>query len=220
MSTKFFANTILFYSRECYNSKMQTTRALILAYLDTHPGSSAVEIGRFLQLTPANIRYHLAILKERDLVQISDLRPAGGSGRPILLYNLTSKNLGMNLQFLLGILLEGIQDVNDYELVLEKITHLFLNEFHPEGGNRISSYNQAISFLNENHYRASWKATPEGPQIELRHCPYCELAKTHPQLCQIDERVLSTIFDTELILTRRRDFGINPFSPCVFKPPQ
>lgn len=199
--------------------KVQKTRAKILDYLDTHPSSSAAEISRFLQLTPANIRYHLTILEKRALVQITDLRPAGGSGRPILLYNLTSQNLGTNLQHLMGVLLDVIQEDDEYEVLLDRITNGFLKDFQPETGNRISIYNQAILFLNENNYRASWKATPEGPQIELRHCPYYDLAKTQPQLCQIDEKVISKIFETELLLTKKRDFGTNPFSPCVFKPP-
>ena len=199
---------------------MQTTRNQILEYLNTHPRSSASEIGRFLQLTAANIRYHLAILEENGLVQLSDQRPAGGSGRPILLYNLTSQNLGENFQPILGALLEAVREIDEYDLILDKITTLLLKNFQPEPGNLISSFNQAVAFLNEHHYRASWKATPEGPQIELRHCPYHEAAQTHPQLCQIDERLVSRIFDTELVLTQRREFGMNPFSPCVFKPPQ
>lgn len=199
---------------------MQATRTKILAYLNTHPRSSAAEIGRFLQLTAANIRYHLAILEEGGLVQVSDQRPAGGSGRPILLYNLTSKNLGENLQLLMGAILEALGDLGEYDLFFDKITKLLLKDFQPEPGNLISSFNQAVAFLNEHHYRASWKATPEGPQIELRHCPYCEVAKTHPQLCQLDEQLVSRIFNTKLVLTQKKEFGTNPFSPCIFKPPQ
>ena len=199
---------------------MQNTRTRILDYLNSHPRSSASEIGRFLQLTTANIRYHLAIMEEGGLVQVSDHRPAGGSGRPILLYNLTSQNLGENFQPLMGALLEAIKDINEFDFFLDKITDLLLKDFPPEPGNLISSFNQAVSFLNEHHYRASWKASPEGPQIELRHCPYCEAAITHPQLCKIDERLVSRIFRTELVLTQKREFGTNPFSPCIFKPPQ
>ncbi|RLD06975.1 MAG: hypothetical protein DRI65_05605 [Chloroflexota bacterium] len=199
---------------------MQSTRTKILAYLNTHPRSSAAEIGRFLQLTAANIRYHLAILVEGGLVQVSDHRPAGGSGRPILLYNLTSQNLGENLQLLMGATLEALGDLDEYDLFLDKITKLLLKDFHPEPGNLIASFNQAVVYLNEHHYRASWKATPEGPQIELRHCPYCEVAKTHPQLCQLDEQLVSRIFDAKLLLTQKREFGTDPFSPCIFKPPQ
>ncbi len=198
---------------------MQVTRNKILDYLGTHPGSSAAEIGRFLEMTPANIRYHLDILEEGGLVQVSGQRPAAGAGRPILLYNLTSQTLGDNITPLMGAILDALAEGDEYLIILERITSHILEDFQVESRNRISSFNHAVAFLNKHHYRASWKATPDGPQIELRHCPYQELALTHPQLCQIDEHFVSSIFDTELLLTQKRDFGKNPFSPCIFKPP-
>lgn len=198
---------------------MQTTRADILDYLATHHSTSAAELGRFLEMTPANIRYHLAILEEERLVQVSGQRSGGYAGRPILLYNLTSRTLGDNVLELLGIMLEALEDGENYQGKLKKITSLILEGYQTEKGNLISTYNQAVAFLNERYYRASWKATPDGPQIELRHCPYQELAMTHPQLCQLDEQVVSSLFNTELELAKKRDFGKNPFSPCIFKPP-
>jgi predicted ArsR family transcriptional regulator len=198
---------------------MQSTRAEILDYLITHSDSSAADLGRFLEMTPANIRYHLAILEQEGLVQVSGQRTGGYAGRPILLYNLTSHTLGENILELLGILLEALGEGEGYRVMLDRITGFILEDVQSEPGSLISSYNQAVLFLNDRHYRASWKATPGGPQIELQHCPYRDLAKTHPQLCQIDEQVISSIFNTELALTQKREFGKNPFSPCIFKPP-
>ncbi len=198
---------------------MQNTRTGILDYLDTHPGSSAAEIGRLLEMTPANIRYHLAILEKEGLIQVSGRRPAGGSGRPILLYNLSSQCLGDNTIPLVGAFLDALLEADDYLLNLERIISHLGEDFEFDAENRISSFNQAVAFLNDHHYRASWKATPEGPQIELRHCPYQDLATTHPQLCQIDTQFIKSLFDLDLELIQKKEFGTNPFSPCIFKPP-
>lgn len=198
---------------------MQTTRADILEYLKTRHSTSAAVLGRFLEMTPANIRYHLAILEEEGLVQVSGQRSGGYAGRPVLLYNLTSHTLGDNVLELLGILLKALGEEGDFQGMLNKVSGLMLEGYKTEKGNLISTYNQAVAFLNERYYRASWKATPDGPQIELRHCPYQELTITHPQLCQLDEQVVSSLFNTELELAKKRDFGKNPFSPCIFKPP-
>ena len=198
---------------------MQNTRTRILDYLDTHPGSSAADIGRFLDMTPANIRYHLAILEKEERVQLSGKRPAGGSGRPILLYNLTSQSLGDNTQPLVGAILDALAEGDDYQLILERIISHLLEDFDIESRNQITSFNQAVAFLNDHHYRASWKATPEGPQIELRHCPYQDIAITHPQLCQIDTQFIRSVFDQDLELIQKKEFGTNPFSPCIFKLP-
>jgi len=213
-------NIFCFNTWNWYTTIMQSTRTEILDYLTSHPSSSAAEMGRFLEMTPANIRYHLTILENEGLVQVSDQRSGGYAGRPILLYNLTSKTLGNNILNLMGVMLKTLGESSEYRTMLEIITSLILEDFQSKPGNLISTYNQAVAFLNEHHYHASWKATPDGPQIELRHCPYRDLAQTHPQLCQIDERVLSSVFKTEFELIKKRDFGNNPFSPCIFTPPQ
>jgi len=189
-----------------------------MEYLDSHPGSSAPEIARFLEMTAANIRYHLAIMLEEEAVQVSGQRSAGGAGRPLLLYNLTSQTLGDNTMHLIGAVLDALAEGDEYQIILERIISHLLEDLKLESRNRITSFNQAVAFLNEHHYRASWKATPDGPQIELRHCPYQELAITHPQLCHLDTQFINAVFDLELELNPKRDFGKDPFSPCVFKP--
>jgi len=196
---------------------MQGTRVSILNYLEAHPPSSADEIGRYLEMTAANIRYHLQILEEEGFVQVSGKRSPGGAGRPILLYSLTALTLEDNLAPLLGGLLALIQnsDARD-QLLAEAAEGLIKGELEPRK-NRVQRFNQGIAFLNTRHYHASWEARPGGPRVALRHCPYQDLAQTHPVLCQLDQVLLQQIFGTKLTLAQKRTFGKNPFSPCIFK---
>lgn len=197
---------------------MQATRRQILAYLEEHPRSSAAEICRFLDLTKSNIRYHLDILVQDGLVQVTGKRSPGGAGRPILLYNLSPHSLGNNIYSLLKDLLEWISRSEHDEDALREIAGLMCEG----GGNlpvsRIKRYNQGISFLNERHYRASWEARPEGPQVSLRHCPYQDLAQDNPLICELDEALLTQLFGRDMVLTRKRQVGKDPLSPCVFNP--
>ncbi len=197
---------------------MQVTRQKILAYLKTHPGSSAAEISRFLEMTPANIRYHLEILGNKGTIQITGQRPVIGSGRPIFLYNLSSRALGENIIPLLRGILDVITDHEDRDLLIQEIASQLANHKQELSKNRITRFNEAVVHLNENNYHASWRATPDGPQVELKHCPYQNLAQTHPHLCQLDEQILSALFQTPLGLIHKRTFENNPFSPCIFKP--
>lgn len=195
---------------------MQLTRERILAYLQDHPPSSAGEISRYLEMTPANIRYHLDILEGEGLIMISGRRPAGGAGRPILLYTLTSTSLGDNLPALLGGFLAGLADSESLDADLEKIAQHLAQGKKGEDRNRIQRLNAGVEFLTARQYHASWEARPQGPQVLLRHCPYRDLAQTHPVLCRLDEKLLCLIFGANLALVERRDFGGEPFSPCVF----
>jgi len=190
-----------------------------MAYLSHNPGSSAADLARALEMTPANIRYHLKLLLEEGMIQDSGTRPAGGSGRPQSLYNRSSIKLGESFQPLLAAVLEVIIDQGNEEDLLQKIGSGMVNI---KGGGMLSQimrYNQAVEYLNNLKYHASWEARPGGPRVELRHCPYKDLALSHPQLCTIDQRMISKLFNKPMVLNQKRTFGPNPFSPCIFQSP-
>ena len=199
---------------------MQITRSKILHYLQHNPGKSAGELGRVLEMTTANIRYHLDILLEGGDVQISGQRPAGGAGRPIYLYNLSSQILGDSLPGLLEAVFKTIEKHPDPELILEMIASRLADKHSPEKVNLITLYNLAVDYLNYLNYHASWGAHSEGPRVELRHCPYRDLAQTNPIICQVDQILLSRLFQIPLTLTQKRVFGNYPFSPCIFQTSQ
>jgi len=202
----------------CYTLFVQSTRQKILHYLNSHPGATAVEISRSLDLTAANIRYHLGLLINSGWVQISGKRDSGYAGRPIKLYNLTSLSLGTNIELLLAAMLESLATKKSANSDLRAIAETLAAKINLNPDNRILRFNKALEYLNQLNYHASWEARPDGPQVILRHCPYLELAKNHTQLCQFDNHLISILFDTPLELTQKRSFGTNPFSPCIFKP--
>jgi predicted ArsR family transcriptional regulator len=196
---------------------MQSTRERILAYLNDHLPSSTEEISRYLEMTPANIRYHLEILEEEGYVGVTGKRSPGGAGRPILLYSLTSFSLGDNLVPLLEGFLGLVNESESPDQLLNEVAENLIRGKLDGKKNRVGRFNQGVELLNSLHYYASWEARPQGPRVELRHCPYQNLAQTYPILCQLDQLLVQRIFDTDLSLTQRRTFGINPFSPCIFQ---
>lgn len=193
---------------------MQATRNHILSYLRKYPHAAVLDIGISLDLTAANIRYHMGLLVDAGLVQITGKRNPGGAGRPILLYNLTPKALGTNIAALLSVLLAWLvnQDAD-----FQSIAEILAGEINLSSANRIFRFNQAVEYLNQMNYHASWEARPEGPQVILRHCPYLDLAESHYGLCQIDTSLISILFNTRMELSKKRIFGKDPFSPCIFK---
>jgi predicted ArsR family transcriptional regulator len=192
---------------------MQKTRKDILDYLANHPGAAAGDIARYLDLTPANIRYHLEILVNKNLVQVSGERKAGHAGRPILLYNLSRISLGENISHLTRSI---ISVLTESRTPLRDIARSFLGD-RPDWSLRgIPLWNQAVEIMDQFGYQASWKATREGPQLELKHCPYLDLAKEDSTICQIDEAILSELLQVDTVLVKKRHFGPDPYSPCIF----
>jgi predicted ArsR family transcriptional regulator len=195
---------------------MQKTRVSILAYLKDHHSVSAGDLARVLEMTPANIRYHLDILRESGLIQVTGTRSAGGSGRPIILYNISSPSLGENLETLLRAFLEIIEIQSDPDSFRKDLVeHIWANRFS-ENLSDIQRFNLAVDFLSELNYHASWQARPDGPQVELRHCPYRALAIDNHKICQIDEVLISVMVNRPMRLVQKRTFADNPYSPCIF----
>ena len=202
----------------CYTQAMQKTRAQILSYLRKNPSATVVEIATSLDLTAANIRYHMGLLRDVDLVQVTGKRAPGGAGRPILLYDLTPNALGTNIAALLSAMLASLANKTAADVDFQNIAEILAGEINLSLENRIIRFNLAVEYLNQMNYHANWEARPEGPQVVLRHCPYLDLAETHHGLCQIDINLISILFDTHMELSRKRTFGKDPFSPCIFKP--
>ena len=196
---------------------MQNTRTEILDYLATHPGSTVGEISHFLDMTPANIRYHLVILEDENFIQISGQRSAGGAGRPILLYNLTPQILGDNLPRLVEVMLDTLKELAEPDPILDLIASKLTDNYSTDKANPITRYNTAVEQLNQLKYHAGWGAHPEGPRVELRHCPYQDIADKNSLICQVDQKLVSHLFQIPFRLTQKRDFGSNPFSPCIFQ---
>ena len=101
--------------------------------------------------------------------------------------------------------------------ILESVAAKITAKLDIKGKNPIPRFNQAIELLNELNYLANWSAHPDGPRVKFRHCPYKDLALTNPEICQMDQKLLSILFDLPLILNKRRDFGKDPYSPCLFQ---
>jgi predicted ArsR family transcriptional regulator len=51
--------------------------------------------------------------------------------------------------------------------------------------------NVTIEELNGMNYHARWEAGSEGPRIIFSHCPYAAIIGKHPQLCKMDQAMLS-----------------------------
>jgi predicted ArsR family transcriptional regulator len=86
-----------------------------------------------------------------------------------------------------------------------------------EKRNPIERFNQGIEFLNAMHYHANWEARPLGPRIELRHCPYRDLAQAYPILCDLDHNLLQDIFGRQLTVIQLRTRHDEPLTSCIFQ---
>jgi predicted ArsR family transcriptional regulator len=195
---------------------MQLTRQQILDYLQTNRVATPVEMSRALQVTAANIRHHLRILREAGLVEVVGTRKTRGRGHPMKLYSLTERALQDNLEVLSAALLTVVlADTPDVDAALERIAAAILgNCCPPESAH--ARLNRAVEHLNKLHYHAAWEASPDGPRVILRNCPYAPILESHPELCRLDAALLSLLLDASVMQTARLERSPDGAPHCAF----
>ena len=174
---------------------MQLTRQQIIEYLPTNRVATSIEMSRALQVTAANIRHHLQILKSAGLVEEVGSETGRSRGRPTLLYSLTENALKHNLDGLSSALLKALlanspnisESLNRIAVELSGDFQLAAN-MHPR-------LNQAVERLNELQYQAAWEASPNGPRLIFRNCPYALILNEHPELCHLDAELLAVLLE-------------------------
>ena len=195
---------------------MQLTRQQILDYLQSNRAATPVEMSRALQVTAANIRHHLRILRAAGLVEVVGTRPVRGRGRPRKLYSLTAQALQDNLAALSGALLAVLlEDAPDTEAALRRVAAAMLGDCHPPASAH-ARLNRAVERLNDFQYHAAWEASPAGPRVILRNCPYAPILKSHPELCRLDAALLAMLLVSPVEQTARLARSPEGAPHCAF----
>ena len=171
-----------------------TSRQRILGFLAQHNGASALEISRALDVTAANIRYHLSILVSDGRVQVLGSRPEQGRGRPVQVYGPGEAAQGDNLAGLTAVALTQLMEnasLAERELLMQTLANRLIPQA-PGGTNlhitrRLA---QIIALLNRYGYAARWEAHAVAPRIIFDHCPYAAVIAGHPELCRMDRYIL------------------------------
>ncbi|GIV66608.1 MAG: ArsR family transcriptional regulator [Chloroflexota bacterium] len=182
---------------------METSTAQqILAYLAENPDSTILQLSRALQVTPADIRYHLSILIRQNLVLPSTTIKSGQRGRPArsykISYELKPNNIISLARAALSVLLSNSSD-NSQKIIQNLAIQLF-----PEKSNKAGSLTpkiiQLVNHLNMAGYAARWEARPNRPCIIFTNCPYRQLLSQFPALCEMDRFILEYHLDTRIII--------------------
>ncbi len=195
---------------------MQLTRQQIIDYLQINRIATSVELSGALQVTSANIRHHLKLLEAANLVEVVGTQPVRGRGRPMKVFSLTENSLHHNLKGLSKALLKTLFDnsIAPSERIA-KVAENLIGEF--EGAPNIHSrLNQAVEHLNNLQYQASWEASPRGPRMIFRNCPYTGIIAEHPELCKMDEALLTFLLDQSIDQTAKLERNPDGTPHCAF----
>jgi len=198
-----------------------TTRERVIALLKDRPNLTPAEMGAELNITRADVRYHLkALLTQGKVVKMpvkQQTRPRA-AGRPAKVYQLSAQARPDTLADLASILMDvGLSNIPE-ERYLESIAdNLFpATASHALEASVSQKLHATIKILNQRPYQARWEAHSTGPGVIFHNCPFSQIINKHPELCQVDRLVVEKLTGYAAKQQSKIDFVGPTSSVCLF----
>lgn len=191
---------------------MENTEEEILKLLSNEKSMSIFQISNSLNLTKADIRYHIRkLIRSGKVIKVDPER--GLPGRPAFQYQTNDDYFSHNYVNLIEALLRlmpveenGLNQMADF---------LLTNNREEKSNSLITLLNEIIKILNRQNYKARWETHYHGPIIYLANCPYRELVRNHPFLCKFDHILIEKGLNKKVNSIKTKN--VNQSRECIFQ---
>lgn len=180
---------------------MSSTRDRILQTLHTHPRSTIQDLANAVDINTISVRHHIASLQAEGLLAVEEVRH--GVGRPVLVYYLTEKGLEKFPSRYLRLtnrLLDQIKDSMPENQISQLFTRMatdMADEYaeYTSGKSTEERLQLAQSLLAEEGFTMDWEKRGQQIHIHEATCPYYQIGRAHPEVCTVDQTLISSILD-------------------------
>ena len=176
---------------------MNTTRESILSTLKAQGSATIAELAAAVGLTTVSIRHHLSGLLAEGLIVAEEERHC--IGRPRMVYSLTEAGMERfpaKYVRLSGRLLDELKSTlatEDVEAMFTRIAASIVadNAHRLTGKSLEEKMALVVDLLGEEGFMAAWKVAGERYQLTEYNCPYLRIGQRHPEVCRIDQTLIS-----------------------------
>ncbi|TVR20098.1 MAG: hypothetical protein EA396_11315 [Anaerolineaceae bacterium] len=183
---------------------MQETRKHILEILHQKKQATVDEIVACLgerrgAITPVTVRHHLNHLQREGLITEPELRHREGPGRPQHVYGLTDKALeqfpGNYRTLAEALILQIERNLPDerVNVIIEGVAGTMAQQANISDRPLAERIKQAVVYLNEHGYSATYEPCAEGFILRTHNCPYHHIAQKTERLCSMDLQLISSL---------------------------
>lgn len=184
------------------------TRERVANSILEHGPSTAVDLAKRLQLTPAAVRRHLDLLLADGVLEARDQRINGarGRGRPAKVFVVTDAgrdHFNQAYDDLASTALRYLHATGGEDAVkvfarhrvaeLEERIRPLIDAAEPEDRPRILA-----EALTTDGFAASARSTPHGEQVCQHHCPVAHVAEEFPQLCEAETEAFARLLGSHV----------------------
>jgi len=178
---------------------MNSTRDRILQTLLRQPRTTINALAEAVGINPISVRHHLTKLQVEGLVTTEEEHH--GVGRPRLVYFLTeagSERFPTRYLRLTSRLLDQLKSTMPQPMVAKLFTQMAsdMAEDYTEQMKGLSMEERldlTKILLAEEGFTVEWEKAGNQYQIYEITCPYLRIGKSHPEVCTVDQTLISTM---------------------------
>lgn len=181
------------------SEQTKSTRERVLKTLLTKQRCTINELAEAVEINPISVRHHITRLQAEGLVDSEEERH--GVGRPRRLYFLTQEGMELFPTRYLRLtmrLLETLKDNLPPEVV-EKIFSQMAEDLaakHKAGIEELTVEERLDlikRLLTQEGFTVDWEQRGNEFLIHEANCPYYRVGQTHPEVCSVDQVLISTV---------------------------
>lgn len=208
------------YTQNVEGMSMKNTREKVLQAVATLQSATVQQLADHVKVNPITIRHHLNNLEAENLLSRSEVRH--GVGRPHMVYHLTEqgakrfpvsfRKLAVNIIDAVKILYGSQASQDVLKLVGSQMAHAY-KERMPTGS-ADGMMEEFSRLMAKEGFQIEWERQGKNVTVQNSNCPYHQLNDSHPEICQVDYALFSTLLDRDLEFSKRE---IGGDSRCIFQ---
>jgi len=173
----------------------RSTEEELLLILSKHQSLTILELSTILNLTKADIRYHISKLIKKGQV-IKEEPNVGLPGRPAARFKVSPVLFEDNFELLIDGLISIYDNKPKLFLKLEKY---FLDQIKlDKTSSLLINLIKFIQIFENFHYEARWETHYHGPVVFFNNCPYRKIIHKYSELCELDRMIIAKSLNQEV----------------------
>ena len=198
---------------------MHSTRERILQFLQKKPRTTINSLAEAVGINPISVRHHLTNLQIEGLVMAEEERH--GVGRPRLVYLLTEHGLErfptryMQLTSRLLDQLKSTMPAPMVKRLFQQMATGMAEEYKEEMKDLSMEERLDVvkTMLEREGFDIEWERTGDGYSIYEVNCPYLKIGQNHPEVCTVDQMLISTML---AVPTEKVQCILNGDTKCTY----
>jgi len=179
----------------------KNTRERVLQILLSRERCTIIELAEAVDINPISVRHHINKLEADGLVASEEERH--GVGRPRRLYFLTEKGREQFPTRYIRLTLRLLEQLKE-TLPHHMVDHLFTQMAQDmASGYRDEAQDLSLEerlnliqgLLTREGFSVEWEKQGDFYQIRESNCPYYHVGQNHPEVCSVDQTLISTLLD-------------------------